>query len=60
MSNRLFISNLIADLISNFGDVLYYMALMTYVVALPKANFALALVSISESLPTFSRLFTYH
>lgn len=59
-SNRLFISNLVADLLSNFGVVLYYMALMTYVIALPKANFALAIVSLSETLPTFSRLFTYH
>lgn len=58
-ANRLFLSNLIADLLSNFGDILYYMALMVYVVKLPQANLALALVSISETLPNFSRLLIF-
>ena len=42
---------LAADLISNFGDTLYYLALMNYVVQLPDSKFAVSLITISEVLP---------
>lgn len=58
LKNKIYLSVLFSDLLSNFGDVLYYMALMNYVLVLPETNFALSIISLSETLPTFSRLFT--
>lgn len=51
LNNRIFMLVLASDMVSNFGDVLYYLALMTYVLDLPEAKLAIALVSVSESLP---------
>lgn len=47
----------ISDMLSNFGDVLYYLALMNYVLLLPKAKFAISLVTLSESLPFLTMIF---
>ncbi|HFU4202567.1 TPA: MFS transporter [Streptococcus suis] len=55
--NKLFLSSFVADLISNFGDVLYYLALMNYVLLLPDTKFALAMITASETLPMLSGLF---
>lgn len=46
-----------ADLISNFGDTLYYLALMNYVLLLPDTKFALAMITASETLPILAGLF---
>ncbi|MFC3927326.1 MFS transporter [Streptococcus caprae] len=51
LKNKLFLILFANDLLSNFGDVLYYLALMSYVLQLPDAKVAIALVSVSESLP---------
>ncbi len=51
LKNKLYMITLAADLISNFGDTLYYLALMNYVVQLPDSKFAVSLVTISEVLP---------
>lgn len=51
LSNKLWINVLIADLISNFGDVLFYLALMNYVVLLPDAKYAISMITIAETLP---------
>ncbi|MGT2769295.1 MFS transporter [Streptococcus ictaluri] len=56
IGNRLFMVTFLADLLSNFGDVLYYLALMNYVLQLPQAKLAISLVSLSESLPLLTRL----
>ena len=40
-----------SDMLSNFGDVMYYLALMAYVLQLPDPKLAIALVSVSETLP---------
>ncbi|HFR3427095.1 TPA: MFS transporter, partial [Streptococcus suis] len=45
------------DLISNFGDTLYYLALMNYVLLLPDTKFALAMITASETLPILAGLF---
>lgn len=51
LKNKLFISLFAADLLSNFGDGLYYLALMTYVAQLPDPKLGLSAVSLSETLP---------
>lgn len=49
--NKLFMLSLIADMVSNFGDVLYYLAMMNYVLLLPNTQLALSLITVSEGLP---------
>ena len=44
---------MLSDLISNFGDTLFYLALMNYVLNFPQANVAIAIVTVSEMLPKF-------
>lgn len=51
LKNKLFISLFATDLLSNFGDGLYYLALMTYVAQLPDPKLGLSAVSLSETLP---------
>ncbi|KXT79215.1 MFS transporter [Streptococcus sp. DD13] len=55
LTNKLYLTTFIADMISNFGDSLYYLALMNYVLVLPDAQLAIALVTLSESLPLLTR-----
>ncbi|MFY0999452.1 MFS transporter [Streptococcus sp. AD045-1] len=57
LQNKLFMGTFISDMLSNFGDVLYYLALMNYVLLLPKAKFAISLVTLSESLPFLTMIF---
>ncbi len=57
LNNKLFLSSYLADVISNFGDTLYYLALMNYVLLLPDTKFALAMITVSETLPILSGLF---
>lgn len=56
--NRLYIRTLISDLISNFGDIIFYFALMNYVLQLPDAKYGIAVISLSETLPKFIGPFT--
>lgn len=58
LANKTYLAVIASDLLSNFGDTLYYMALMNYVLFLPNPNFALSIITLSETLPTFSRLIT--
>lgn len=55
--NKLFLSSFVAYLISNFGDTLYYLALMNYVLLLPDTKFALGMITASETLPILAGLF---
>ncbi|HEM4278131.1 MFS transporter [Streptococcus suis] len=57
LNNKLFLSSYLADVISNFGDTLYYLALMNYVLFLPDTKSALAMITVSETLPILSGLF---
>ncbi|HFI0609352.1 TPA: MFS transporter [Streptococcus suis] len=57
VNNKLFLSSYLADVISNFGDTLYYLALMNYVLFLPDTKFALAMITASETLPILAGLF---
>ncbi|HEP1837699.1 TPA: MFS transporter [Streptococcus suis] len=55
--NKIFLFSYLADVISNFGDTLYYLALMNYVLFLPDTKFALVMITVSETLPILSGLF---
>ncbi|MBX9101686.1 MFS transporter [Streptococcus anginosus] len=57
LQNKLFMETFVSDMLSNFGDVLYYLALMNYVLLLPEAKFAISLVTLSESLPFLTMIF---
>lgn len=57
LKNKIFMTAFISDMLSNFGDVLYYLALMNYVLLLPEAKFAISLVTLSESLPFLTMIF---
>lgn len=60
LKNKLYLKTLVADLISNFGDSLYYLALMTYVTEINNSDFALSIINISETLPIlFTILFGF-
>ncbi|MFA9492546.1 MFS transporter [Streptococcus sp. E17BB] len=51
LKNKLFLTTFVADAISNFGDTLYYLALMNYVLLLPNSQLAISAVTLSETLP---------
>lgn len=51
VSNRLYLLTLLSDMISNFGDSLYYLALMTYVLELKQSQWGISIINISETLP---------
>lgn len=51
LKNKLFMTIFASDMLSNFGDVMYYLALMAYVLELPDAKLGITIVSISETLP---------
>ncbi|MDO4814166.1 MAG: MFS transporter [Gemella sp.] len=56
--NRLYMASLTADMISNFGDILFYLALMNYVLLLPDARYAIALITVLENIPNITGMFT--
>lgn len=56
LKNSLFMWTYLADTLSNFGDVVYYLALMDYVLQLPNAPLAISLVTVSETLPYLTML----
>lgn len=58
--HKLYFATFFTDMLSNFGDTVYSLALMNYVLLVPQKEQAIALVSISESLPIlFSILMGY-
>lgn len=57
LTNKIFMALFTADKLSNFGDVLYYLALMNYVLLIPQAKLAIALVTLSETLPYLAMIF---
>lgn len=48
---------MVSDIISNFGDTLYFIALMTYVTELKDSNLAISIVNISETIPILFTIF---
>ena len=57
LKNKLYLKVLVSDLISNFGDTLYFIALMTYVTEIKESNLAISIVNISETLPILFTIF---
>ena len=57
LKNKLYLKVLISDLISNFGDTLYFIALMTYVTEIKDSNLAISIVNISETIPILFTIF---
>lgn len=57
LSNKLWMSVLISDLISNFGDVVFYLALMNYVLLLPDPKYAISIITLSETVPPLFSVF---
>ena len=51
LQNKLYLTTFAVDMLSNFGDILYYLALMAYVLQLSDAKLAISIVSVSETLP---------
>lgn len=51
IKNKIYIRTLMADIISNFGDVLYYLAMLNYVLQIEKSNVAISIINISEMVP---------
>lgn len=58
LKNATYLWVLTADMLSNFGDVVYYLALMNYVLLVPNSRLALAIVTFLEIFPSFMGLFT--
>lgn len=58
LKNRPFLWVLTADMLSNLGDMVYYLALLNYVLLVPNHRLALAIVTFSELFPGFMGLVT--
>lgn len=53
---KIFYSLFFNDLLSDFGDTIYYLALMNYIILLPDSQFALSIVTLSETIPIFFKI----
>lgn len=58
LSNKLFMSLTLSDLISNFGDSLYYLVMMRYVLDIPQTTLAMSIIYLSEMIPLMTAIFT--
>ncbi|WP_165437116.1 MFS transporter [Streptococcus ruminantium] len=54
LKNKLYLILLVTDLFSNFGDILYYFALMLYVLRYQETQSAISIITLSETLPILS------
>lgn len=58
LTNPVYIKLRLADIISNFGDILYYLALLNYVLLLDeKSNLAISIINLSEIVPILISFF---
>lgn len=57
LKNKLFMTTFLSDMISNFGDVVFYLAMMNYILQLPDPSIGLAIVTFSESFPIIVSIF---
>ena len=57
LKNQLYLKVLLSDLISNFGDTLYFISLMTYVTELKDSNLAVSIINLSETIPILFTVF---
>lgn len=57
LKNQLYLKVLLSDLISNLGDTLYFIALLTYVTELKDSNLAVSIINLSETIPILFTVF---
>ncbi|HFI0697045.1 TPA: MFS transporter [Streptococcus suis] len=53
---KIFYSLFFNDLLSDFGDTLYYLSLMNYIILLPDSQLALSIITLSETIPIFFKI----
>ncbi len=58
LKNKIYMLIFVSDMLSNFGDIVYYMALMNYVLLIPESKLGISIISISEILPIFASFIT--
>lgn len=58
LANRLYLTLWVSDIISNFGDTVYYLALMNYALFLPNPKLAISLITLSETIPYLGTFLT--
>lgn len=56
--NRTYLILWLSDIISNFGDTVYYLALMNYALFLPNPKLAISLITLSETIPYLGTFLT--
>lgn len=57
LKNRLYITSLTSDIISNIGDIMFYLALVNYIVFLENPEYGVAILTVSETLPGIFAIF---
>lgn len=60
LKNKTYLTALFADIVSNFGDTVYYLALMNYVLLLKDSHLALAIIGIIETIPLVTGIIFGH
>lgn len=60
LKNKTYLTVLFADIVSNFGDTVYYLALMNYVLLLKDSHLALAIIGIIEAIPMVTGIIFGH
>lgn len=60
LKNRTYLTLLIGDIVSNFGDIVFYLALMNYVLLLPNPEYAIAVITVSENIPILASFLLGH
>lgn len=55
-SNKLFMALTLSDLISNFGDSLFYLVMMRYVLDIPQTTLAMSVITLAEMVPMITNM----
>lgn len=55
-SNKLFMALTLSDLISNFGDSLFYLVMMRYVLDIPQTTLAMSVITLTEMVPMVTNM----
>ena len=55
-SNKLFMALTLSDLISNFGDSLFYLVMMRYVLDIPQTTLVMSIITLTEMVPMITNM----
>lgn len=58
--HRLYFITFFSDILSDLGDTLYYLALMNYVLLVPNQQLAIAIITLSETIPILFKIVLGH